>query len=175
MRLAATLLILAFPVALFAIGKAEGQAPQPGPPEGALRLPPDYRQWQVVSVAHEAGDLNDIRVILANPVALRAYRAGRRPFPDGSMLARVAWKLVPSARNDAVFGRAQSFVPGAPTNVQLEVKDARAFAATGGWGYGQFKGGRPDPAAQTPATCFACHDKLPAADDRIFTAYAEAP
>ena len=37
-------------------------------------IPPGYRDWKVVSVAHEAGDLNDIRAILGNDLAIKAYR-----------------------------------------------------------------------------------------------------
>jgi hypothetical protein len=102
-------------------------APETASPIYGVQLPEDYRQWQVISVAHEAGNLNDIRVILGNELAVETYRSGRRPFPDGAILARVAWKLVPSARNNAIFGQPQSFVAGDPTNVQIEVKDSRSL------------------------------------------------
>jgi hypothetical protein len=172
-RSRAALLLPILPLAVLAFGAAGSRSALPQSDAQTAPLPSDYRQWQVVSVAHEAGDLNDIRVILANPIALAAFRSGKRPFPDGSMIARLAWTLVPSDRNNAIFGREQSFVAGAPTNVQIEVKNARMFAGTGGWGYAQFRNGRPDPKAQPSTTCFACHNKLPAADDRIFTAYAD--
>ena len=58
-------------------------------------IPSGYRDWKFVSAAHEADDLNDIRVVIANERAIRAYRAGK-PFPEGSVIGRVAWKLVPS-------------------------------------------------------------------------------
>jgi len=137
-----------------------------------VSLPTGYRDWKVISVAHEAGSLNDIRVILGNGIAMRAYRSGRRPFPDGTAIVRIAWKLTSSARNDKIFGRAQSFVAGEPTNVQIEFKDARKYAATGGWGYGQFESGKANPDVALMQTCFACHTKLPAKDDSIFTSYA---
>lgn len=133
------------------------------------RLPDDYRNWRLVSVAHEAGPLNDIRAILANDVAIDAFRRGQRPFPDGAILARLAYRYVSSEQNNAVFGQQQSFVAGEPTNVQVSVRDSRRFASTGGWGFAQFRDGRLDPAAQTPATCFACHDRLPRDRDRVFT------
>src|SRR5215471_13412218 len=40
-------------------------------------IPPGYRDWKVVSVAHEAGELNDIRAILGNDIAIKAYREGK--------------------------------------------------------------------------------------------------
>jgi hypothetical protein len=50
------------------------------------------------------------------------------------------------------------------------VKDSVKYAATGGWGFAQFKDGKPDSAAQLN-TCFPCH--IPAkALDYLFTHYA---
>jgi cytochrome P460 len=133
------------------------------------KLPAGYRDWKLISVAHEAGNLNDIRAVLGNDVAIKAYRDGTLPFPDGAVIARLAWSYVPSQENDKVFGRAQSFVAGAPTNVQFMVKDSRAYAATGGWGFAQFDAGKP--AHVVEQTCFSCH--VPAkARDYVFTAYA---
>src|SRR5262245_28027293 len=63
-------------------------------------IPPGYRDWKVVSVAHEEGDLNDIRVILGNDVAIKAYREGKLPFPEGAIVGRIAWSYVPSEENN---------------------------------------------------------------------------
>jgi cytochrome P460 len=138
-----------------------------------IKIPPDYRDWRLISVAHEAGNLNDIRAILGNDLALRAYREGKLPFPDGSMIARIAWAYVPSEENNKVFGRDQSFVAGAPAAwyLQIMVKDSKKYAATGGWGYAQFDhdGNRADQAKHE--TCYPCH--VPAKDrDYVFTGYA---
>jgi hypothetical protein len=132
--------------------------------------PPDgYRDWRLVSVAHEAGALNDLRAVLGNDAAVQAYRSGNLPFPDGAIIARLAWAYTPSAENDKAFGRAQSFVAGAPANVQFMVKDARKYAATGGWGFAQFNAGKP--ATVDVQACFACH--VPAkGSDFVFTRYA---
>jgi hypothetical protein len=132
-------------------------------------LPPGYRDWSVISVAHEAGNLNDIRAVLGNDLAIKAYRSGKTPFPDGAVIARIAWAYVPSAENDKAFGRAQSFVAGAPTNVQFMVKDARKYAATGGWGFAQFDAGKPAPI--DVKACFACHVPTKG-QDYVFTHYA---
>jgi hypothetical protein len=105
-----------------------GEADDNSSPIFDVRIPAGYREWPVVSVAHEAGDVPDIRAILGNPIAMKALRDGALPFPDGSVIARVAWKYLPSAENNAVFGRAQSFVAGAPTNLQFMVKDSKKYA-----------------------------------------------
>jgi len=137
-----------------------------------VELPSGYRAWTVISAAQENGALNDIRVILGNERATKAFRSGTRPFPDGSIIVRIAWKLVSSERNDAIFGRRQSNVAGDPTNVQVEVKDSKKYAATGGWGYGQFENGKANPDSALIGACNACHQKLPPSEDLIFTSYS---
>ena len=94
-----------------------GQADEEATPIFGITIPPGYRDWKLISVAHEAGDLNDLRAILGNDVAVAAYRGGKLPFPDGAIIARLAWSYVSSEENNKVFGRAQSFIAGAPTNV----------------------------------------------------------
>lgn len=119
-------------------------------------MPEGYRDWGLVTVAHEEGKLNDIRAILGNDVAIKAYREGKLPFPDGAIIARLAWHYVASEENNRAFGGAQSFVAGTPTNVQFMVKDSSKYAATGGWGFVQFDDGKPVEAAKLSG-CFACH------------------
>jgi hypothetical protein len=147
-----------------------GGADDEGSPIYGVKIPGGYREWPVVSVAHEAGDVPDIRAILGNPVAMKAFREGTLPFPDGAIVARVAWKYVPSAENNAVFGRAQSFIAGAPTNIQFMIKDSKRYPNSGGWGFAQFTDGKPDGEA-VHKTCFPCHDPAKARD-LIFTHYA---
>jgi hypothetical protein len=124
----------------------------------------------LISIAHEAGDLNDFRAILGNDIAIKAYREGEQPFPDGTIIARLAWSYGPSEENNKVFGREQSFVAGAPINIQFIVKDSRKYAATGGWGYAQFNDGKPADEV-VHKTCFACHQSAKARDF-VFTRYA---
>jgi cytochrome P460 len=127
---------------------ASGQAGQEAAPIFVTDIPAGYRDWTLVSVAHEAGNLNDIRAILGNDIAVNAYREGTLPFPEGAIVGRIAWAYVSSAENNQVFGRPQSFVAGAPTAFYLQfmVKDAQKYAATGGWGYAQFdQEGKPGP------------------------------
>src|SRR5262245_25160920 len=106
-------------VAVLALaGVAADTAPEPGQGDGqadpiyGIKIYPGYRDWRLISVAHEEGNLNDLRAILGNDIAIKAYREGKLPFPDGTVIARLAWSYVPSEENNKVFGRAQSFVPG---------------------------------------------------------------
>ena len=149
-----------------ASGRSDGEAD----PVFGIAIPAGYRDWKLISVAHEEGNLNDLRALLGNDVAIKAYREGKLPFPDGTIIARLAWSYVPSEENNKVFGRSQSFVAGPATNVQFMVKDSRKYAATGGWGFAQFKDGKPADEALLK-TCFPCHEPVKARDF-VFTHYA---
>ena len=149
---------------------ASGRPDEEADPIFGIKIPPGYRDWKLISVAHEEGNLNDLRALLGNDVAIKAYREGKLPFPDGTMIARLAWSYVPSEENNKVFGRAQSFVAGPATNVQFMVKNSTKYAATGGWGFAQFKDGKPADAALLK-TCFPCHEPVKARDF-VFTQYA---
>jgi len=168
-----------FPLFLFALATlgtlAALIAPAPGHADGTTpafvtEMPSGYRDWRWISSAHEAGNLNSLGALLGNDVAIKAYRAGTLPFPDGTMLAALHYHHVPSDENNKIFGQAQSFVPGTPTNIQFMVKDSIKYAATGGWGFGHFQDGKPATAAFMKP-CFACHQKA-AATDLVFTRYA---
>ena len=115
---------------------ASGRDDGRGAPVFGIKIFPGYRDWRLISVAHEEGSLSDIRAILGNDVAIKAYRENKLPFPDGTVIARIAWKDVPSEENNRVFGRAQSFVAGPAPEwyLQFMVKDSKKFATTAGWG-----------------------------------------
>jgi hypothetical protein len=155
------------------IAPASGQADGEAAPIFGVKIYPGYRDWSLISVAHEEGNLNDLRAILGNDVAIKAYREGKLPYPDGTVIARLAWSYVPSEENNKVFGRSQSFVPGSATDwyLQFMVKDSKKYAATGGWGFAQFnKDGKPADEAMHK-TCFPCHEPAKARDF-VFTYYA---
>ena len=136
-----------------------------------IKIPSGYRDWKLISVAHEEGKINDLRAILGNEVAIEAYREGKLVFPDGTIIARLAWSYVPSEENNKAFGRPQSFVAGPPKNgVQFMVKDSKKYADTGGWGFAQFNDGKPADEA-VHKTCFPCHEPVKA-HDFVFTHYA---
>ena len=152
---------------------ASGQTDGEASPILVTKIPTGYRDWRLVSVAHEAGNLNDIRSILGNDTAIEAYREGKIPFPEGTVVLRLAWSYVPSEADNKAFGREQSFVAGPPTasHLQFMIKDSKKYAATGGWGYAQFdKDGNPaDEATLKP--CFPCHQAIKD-HDFVFTHYA---
>jgi hypothetical protein len=125
----------------------------------------------LISVAHEEGNLNDLRAILGNDVAVKASREEKLPFPDGTIIARLAWSYDALEESEKAFGHAQSFVAGPPKNgVQFMVKESRKYASTGGWGFGHFEKGKPADDA-VHKTCFPCHQTVKARDF-VFNRYA---
>ena len=152
------------------IGPAYGQATQEASPIFVNEIPAGYRDWKVISVAHEEGNLSSLGAILGNDIAIKAYREGKLPFPDGAIIAALHYSHTSSEENNKVFGRSQSFVAGTPTNIQFMVKDSKKYAATGGWGFGHFANGKSGDETFMK-TCFPCHNQVKSRD-LVFTRYA---
>jgi Cytochrome P460 len=145
-----------------------------------IKIPAGYRDWRLISVAREKGSLDDIRAVLGNELAIKAYREGTASFADGAIIARIAWTYVESKDNDKVLGQPQSFIAGSAAELpdwylEIMVKDSKRYSATGGWGYAQFdKNGKTADEALM-RTCAPCHqtgDKIANAHDFVFTRYA---
>jgi hypothetical protein len=145
-----------------------------------ISIPPGYRNWQLISVSEiAAGDHSQLRAEFGNDIAIRAYREGKLPFPDGTIIVAQHWVKQSSPSNDEVLthltsiaglGIPKSFVAGPAINAQFMVKDSKKYAATAGWGFADFKDGKPGDEA-LHQTCFPCHQ--PAKDhDYVFTRYA---
>ena len=143
-----------------------------------------YEDWQVVAPS-QTDAYNVIRVILANPVMMKAYREGipanGQPFPDGSKMAKIQWE--PRKITEAPFSvKTPDTVPGRLTEVEFIEKDSRRFADTHGWGYAAFMYDAASDAF-TPATltdkppqandarCGATCHNLAAKKDYVFTEY----
>jgi hypothetical protein len=129
-----------------------------------------YETWQYVAVS--ATD-DGMKIIAANPAMIDAYRAGvpgnGRPFPEGSMIAKIEWAQQRSAESPYSV-----MVPGILKSVSFIEKDSRRFPDTGGWAYAQFSYDAASdafrPSVSGTACGHACHTAV-AAKDYIFTAY----
>ena len=147
-----------------------GHADEEASPIYGITLPQGYRDWKLISVTHEEGAFDQLRAQLGNDIAIKAYREGKLPFPDGAIIVALHWKRVPSDEDNKVFGMVQAFVAGSAVNTQVMVKDSKKYAASGGWGFGDFNDGKPSDEA-VHKTCFPCHQ--PGKDhDFVFTHYA---
>ena len=156
------------------------QAASKASPIYGVTIPDGYRDWRLISVNHLAGgSLKQVRAQLGNDIAIKAFREGTRPFPDGAIIAALHWNEAVSEENDKVLAVGfpgaglQSTIATSAQNVQFMVKDSKKYAASGGWGYGDFRNGQPGDEA-LHKTCHGCH--LPAKDaDFVFTRYAPTP
>ncbi|MDN7608696.1 cytochrome P460 family protein [Burkholderia multivorans] len=163
----ARMLIAAAWVASASIACAEQAVPSKpaASPIYGVTIPPGYRKWEMVAPAEEAAPLDELRVVLGNPVAIRALEQATLPFPDGTILVKLAYKRKQSDEF------APATVPGQATTVQVMVKDSRRYASTGGWGFGRFINGVPADIGQHQ-TCFACHQARVKHHDYVFTRLA---
>jgi Cytochrome P460 len=168
-------LVLAFGAAVTALGGAAISAQD----KYTLKVPDGlpfsdfrgYEDWQVVAVS-QTEDL--LKVMVANPVMINAYRAGvpgnGQPFPEGSKIVKIEWK--PKKNAESPFWVR---VPDTLQDVFLIEKDSKKYPDTKGWAYAVFD---YIPASNTFApnktgtvTCgFACHTAV-AKKDYIFTGY----
>jgi len=130
-----------------------------------------YEDWAVVSSARTDEIL---KVIVANPTMIKAYKSGipgnGQAFPDGSMIAKLQWKLKKST--EAPFAVE---VPDVYSQAFLMEKDSKRFPKSGGWGYAVFNYDAPSdkftPDAKSLSDCgYACHTPVKA-KDYIFHPY----
>jgi len=176
--------------ALVAVGALAGAVATTAPVSGqshgeaapiyGIKLPQGYRDWHLISVKQLTGNkLKQLRAQLGNDIAITAFREGKLPFPDGSIIAAVHWNEVSSDADNKILASGfpdaglESSFAGSAVNVQFMVKDSKKYAASGGWGYADFTNGKPGDEA-LHKTCFPCH--LPTKDhDYVFTHYAPTP
>ena len=148
------------------IAPAPGLASGESTPAFVTEIPHGYRDWRWISSAHEAGHLNSLGAVLGNDVAIKAYRDGKLPFPDGTMIAALHYRYVPSEENNKVFGQLNiSF----SDEHSVYDQGLKKYAATGGWGFGHFADGKHGDAAFMKS-CFPCHEKAKSTDF-VFTHY----
>ena len=128
-----------------------------------------YEKWQVIAVSQ--GN-NIIDVIVGNPEMIAAYQSGLpaegKTFPDGVRMVKIHWNA--TKQQDGF----PALVPDTLHDLDTKVKDSKRFAATGGWGYGQFNYDAASdnftPLGRGPGCGFSCHTKV-AAKDYVFTQF----
>jgi len=134
----------------------------------------DFRGYEDWAVASSARTDEILKVIVANPTMITAYKTGTpgngQPFPDGSMIAKLQWK--PKKSTEAQF---PVDVPGVFTQAFVMEKDSRRFPTTGGWGYALFNydpaSGQFTPDPKSLSDCGnACHTAVKT-KDYIFHPY----
>jgi Cytochrome P460 len=131
-----------------------------------------FEDWAAVGVS-QARDL--IEVIVANPVMIKAYRAGvpgnGKPFPDGSKMAKIHW----TTKKGTEPGNTAT-MPDTLHDIDFMVRDSKRFSKTGNWGYAQFDYDAASDTFKPNGTgsgCgYACHTGVKD-KDYVFTAYGK--
>jgi len=140
--------LLCVMMAMTAAGSLLAAAPE-------VPYPTGYRDWHhVKSMVIEQGhplfeSFGGLHHLYANKKAMQGYRAGK--FPDGAV---IVFDLLDAKRADAALTEGERKVLG------VMRKDARKYAATGGWGFEGFAGGdktRRAVGAKAATACYACH------------------
>jgi len=134
----------------------------------------DFRGYEDWPVASSARQDEILKVIVANPKMIKAYKAGvpgnGQPFPEGSMIVKLQWKQKKSTEAQFAVD-----VPDVFTQAFIMEKDSKRFPKTGGWGYAVFNydavSGKFTADAKSLSDCGnACHTAVKA-KDYIFHPY----
>ena len=179
-RIASATIIIATAVVVFAVLVAAAVYAQDHAQDKYLLKSPGgiafsdfkgYEDWSVVSSARTDEVL---KVIVANPTMINAYKAGipgnGQPFPEGSKIAKLQWK--PKKSTEAPF---VVDVPDVFAQAFFMEKDSKRFPKSGGWGYAvlnyEAASDKFTPDAKSPSDCgYACHTPVKA-KDYIFHPY----
>lgn len=133
-----------------------------------------YENWHVVAT-HYRTDKNELRYIIGNDVAVKAYRSGvplnGKEFPEGAILVKIGYSLKKNPAFEA------SLEPDVIQRVEYMIKDSKRFKDSGGWGFARFVYDAKDgkykvfgKSAEDYVQCFTCH-KLVEKKDFVFTDY----
>ena len=89
-------------------GSASGQSNGDAAPIYGIKIPDGYRDWRLISVKQltgkqltgAGGELKQLRAQLGNDLAIKAFRDGTLPFPDGAIIAALHWNEESSDADD---------------------------------------------------------------------------
>jgi len=127
-----------------------------------------YQNYKVIAT-HFRTDKNEIRYILANPIAFNALRSGQNPLPEGSKIVKIGWSV------KKMLSWPGAFEADKILRVEYMVKDSKKFNYNGDhWGYARFiktKNGYK-PWNKGTQSCIKCHS-IVKNNDYLFTKYQE--
>lgn len=125
----------------------------------------DYKNYKIVGT-HFRTDKNELRYILANEKAFKAFNEGSA-FPDGSKIVKIGWN-VEKMPNFGLALEAKEV-----QRVEYMIKNSKKFFQNpGNWGYARFvkKDGTYKSWEEGTASCVACHN-LAKENGFVFTNY----
>ena len=136
----------------------------------SVPYPQGYRDWthvksMVIQPGHPLHEaFGGIHHLYANKAAMQGYAKGR--FPDGAV---IVFDLLEAKSAD------NAIQEGARKVVGVMQKDAKKFAATGGWGFEGFKGDSKTEravGANAATACYHCHTSRKD-NDFVFSAHRQ--
>ncbi|HEY9049798.1 MAG TPA: heme-binding domain-containing protein [Ohtaekwangia sp.] len=137
------------------------------PSPNGIAYMPEYKNWGVISTT-DRFDNGTMRVILGNAIAVNAVRNHQvNPWPDGAILAKVAWEQLIDSTGYAHTGEFKQ--------VEFMIKDSRKYATTAGWGWARWKGMQLLPYGKNELftqECVQCHNPM-RKRDFVFTSPAQ--
>jgi len=125
-----------------------------------------YQDYRIVAT-HWRTDKNELRYVLANPIAYDALKAHKLPMPEGSIIVKIGWSVKPMGLYPAAL-EADTL-----QRIEYMVKDSKRFDQNGDhWGYARFvkKGENYVPYPNGSQECVACHASV-APNDYLFSTY----
>ena len=150
--------------------------------DGQLVIPEGFRSWSFIGAMVTPNGLNggkagfpEFHNVYVEKANLDAYRKTGK-FPEGTVIIKELTSVRnpdhPDGSADEASGR--GFFEGELSGLDVMVKDARRFAATGGWGFFNF-GHQAPPYARTAkaagmADCAGCHQGA-AKTDMVFVQF----
>lgn len=161
--------LLLFAVILLIAPNLTRAATAPVAPNG-IALITGYRSWEAIAPSYRE-DKNHIRIILGNAIAIKAMKEKTRPFPDGSIMAKVAWNTTKHPKFPVAT------IPDTFSQVEFMIKDSTKYKETGGWGFARFVGNDLKPYGKDSGfvqECFGCHQPVKG-NDFVFTGFAAVP
>lgn len=145
--------ILLFPVLLAFAALSHAEEAKAPSANNDIAIPAGYKDFRLIGVSQRADD-QTLRVILGNDIAIEAARAGKtNPWPNGTILAKLGWKH----KQSDVFPAAT--LPDGFASAAFMIKDDTRYAATGGWGWGEWTGLEQKPYDKPgfAQECVGCH------------------
>ena len=142
--------------ALCGVGMATSPAPRDDGSYPAVPYPAGWREWthvksNYIGPKHQLyQEIGGYQHIYANKLAMDGYRTGT--FPEGSVLI---YDFLQGQETEA-----GTIAEGPRRFTSVMVKDTKRYAATGGWGYEEWRGDSTTDrmiAADASTKCLACH------------------
>lgn len=140
-------------------------------------FPTGWQDMKTIAATDRLGN-GTLVLILGNDAAVNSAENittnGATAWDEGSVIVRGVW------RDRISSDSADTLAPGNFVSLTVMEKNSNDFSATGGWGYGLWRGDQL-AAADTSEnivnneTCFACHDREVRGKDFVFTNPVKMP